>query len=146
MYIWLIEDNEADVRLVREVLVQNELTHWELRVINNGRQAAEALAEPELRRPDIVLLDLHLPGKNGLEVLAQLRATQGWQHTPVFVFSTSTLESDMRAAYQLGANAYMIKPMDIFEFEERLMGAIRFICHFICDPEAFQFRSRIAAA
>jgi two-component system, chemotaxis family, response regulator Rcp1 len=116
--ILLVEDNAADVRLMREVLKQGA-RHLNLHVAGDGEQALAMLArEPE---PDLVLLDLNLPGLPGREVLARMKADARLKHIPVIVLSTSRSDADVAACYQLHANCYLQKPMDV----ERFASAMR---------------------
>ena len=116
--ILLVEDNPADVRLTREVL-RHSARPVTLHVARDGEQALAMLAhEPE---PDLVLLDLNLPGLPGREVLARMKADARLKHIPVIVLSTSRADADVAACYQLHANCYLQKPMDVEDFA----GAMR---------------------
>ena len=116
--ILLVEDNLADVRLMREVLRQGA-RQVTLHVARDGEQALEMLArDPE---PDLVLLDLNLPRVHGREVLARMKADTRLKHIPVIVLSTSRADADVAACYQLHANCYLQKPMDV----ERFAGIMR---------------------
>jgi two-component system, chemotaxis family, response regulator Rcp1 len=117
--ILLVEDNPADVRLTREVLGLNRF--WNnLGVAKDGveamaylRQEGEFAGAP---RPDLILLDLNLPRKDGRDVLAEIKASEDLKLIPVVVLTTSTLEDDIRGAYRLCANSFVTKPMDLPEF------------------------------
>jgi CheY-like chemotaxis protein len=112
--ILLIEDNPADVALMREVLGDsNEL------VLNNVTNGDDALAflrrnslQAPARRPDLILLDLSLPGNNGCEVLAEIKGDATLRRIPVVILTSSTSEDDVRRCYDLHANAYMRKASD----------------------------------
>lgn len=117
--ILLVEDNAADVRLTREVLAEGKIANT-LHVVNDGDQAMAYLrAEgPFARRtlPDLILLDLNLPRKDGREVLAELKSDESLRQIPVVVLTTSRSERDILASYSLHANCYISKPVDLGQF------------------------------
>lgn len=119
--IMLVEDNPADLRLTQEVFEEAAFEH-RLLVARDGEQALAMLrGQPphaELPAPDIVLLDLNIPRKNGLEVLRAMRLDPTLRRTPVLILSTSRAETDFAAAYDAGANAFVTKPTDWGEFAE----------------------------
>lgn len=114
--ILLVEDNPGDVRLMREALKEGEFDK-RLSVANDGEQAMAFLRRQapyeDAATPSLVLLDLNLPRKNGREVLAEIKGERSLRHIPVFVVSTSTREEDVTAAYDLHANCYIPKPIDL---------------------------------
>jgi CheY-like chemotaxis protein len=117
--ILLVEDSPGDVRLTQEVLRDAKIAN-ELYVVGDGesamaflRQAGDYADHP---RPDLVLLDLNLPRKDGREVLAELREDEDLHSIPVIVLTTSAAEQDILRSYQLSANAYITKPIDLNEF------------------------------
>lgn len=116
----LVEDNPADVRLTREVLGVWSLPH-NLSVARTGEEALSFLrregvhsAEPAT---DLVLLDLNLPGQSGFELLEEIKRDEKLKHIPVIVLTTSFMEADVRKAYDAHANCYIVKPIDLVEFE-----------------------------
>ena len=117
--ILLVEDNPGDVRLAQEAF-RDARVPCELVVARDGVEALELLgqvpggAEQEL--PDLILLDLNLPRQDGREVLAALKGDPAWRHIPVVVLTSSEAESDVRQAYDLQANCYVVKPMDLDRF------------------------------
>jgi CheY-like chemotaxis protein len=113
----LVEDDPGDVLLVREALAGND-AHNELRVAKDGVEALEQLRDPARSRPDLVLLDLNLPRKDGREVLAEIRADPELTAIPVVILTTSGSERDIVRSYQLHANAYVTKPADLTRFRE----------------------------
>ncbi|GAC1621430.1 MAG: response regulator [Nevskia sp.] len=125
--ILLVEDSLADVRLMQEVLRETGLPH-QLVVAGDGESALRALrCEGEYAgplRPDIVLLDLNLPGMDGREVLRTIKQDPSMRRIPVLVLSTSTAESDIVASYDAHANCYLSKPVDLADFF-RLAEALR---------------------
>jgi two-component system, chemotaxis family, response regulator Rcp1 len=114
--ILLVEDNPGDVRLMREALKEGYFVK-RLTVARDGEQALAFLRRQEpyadAVAPSLVLLDLNLPRKNGREVLAEIKSERSLRHIPVFVVSTSTREEDIAAAYDLHANCYIPKPLDL---------------------------------
>ena len=125
--VLLVEDNEADVRLTREAL-REPGPPVRLSYVADGEQALAFLRREEgyadAQRPDLVLLDLNLPRKNGLEVLDELRADPELASVPVVMLTSSAAEQDVRSCYALGARSYVVKPHELDAFME-LIGAIR---------------------
>jgi chemotaxis family two-component system response regulator Rcp1 len=119
--ILLVEDSPGDVDLTIEAMREAKVAN-ELRVAIDGviamaflRREGEYAAAP---RPDLVLLDLNLPRKNGTEVLAEMRADPLLRSIPVAVLTTSKAESDILRSYELGANCFITKPVRLQEFLE----------------------------
>ncbi len=117
--ILLVEDNAGDVRLTREALTEAKVANT-LTVARDGVDALAMLrregayaGEP---RPDLILLDLNLPRMNGCEVLTVLKADPDLRRIPVVMLTTSDAERDVLAAYNLGVNAYVVKPVDLERF------------------------------
>ena len=125
--VLLVEDNEADVRLTREALREAGET-VRLSSVGDGERALAYLRREqgfaEAPRPDLVLLDLNLPRKNGLEVLDEMRADEALACIPVIVLTSSAARSDVEAAYSRGANAFVVKPQELDDFMD-LIGTIR---------------------
>jgi two-component system response regulator len=117
--ILLVEDNEGDVRLTREALRESQIQH-QLYVVENGVEALEFLnskkGAAKEGRPDIILLDLNLPEKDGREVLQEIKVDQDLRRIPVIVLTTSNDEQDVVTSYELHANCYISKPIDIRTF------------------------------
>lgn len=117
--ILLVEDNPADVRLTAEAFKDSELD-YELWAARDGVEAMAYLRrEGEFQgapRPDIVLLDLNLPRKDGREVLEEMKADPQLRRIPVVVLTTSRAEHDLMRAYDLHANCYLTKPVDFDQF------------------------------
>jgi chemotaxis family two-component system response regulator Rcp1 len=117
--ILLVEDNPADVRLTREAL--NELKQdSRLNVARDGEEALQYLRREgtfsAAPRPDIVILDLNLPRKDGRELLAEIKSDHDLRQLPVVVLTTSRAEQDILRTYDLHANCYVIKPASLEEF------------------------------
>ena len=121
MEILLIEDNAGDVRLVEEGLKQGQVRHH-LSVARDGLEALAFLKQQSTYaaapRPDLIVLDLNLPRKDGREVLAEIKAASELRTIPVVVFSSSQADSDVLASYGLHANCYISKPVDLDQFLE----------------------------
>ena len=117
--ILLVEDNEDDVLLTREALKEGKI--WaNLNVASDGLQALDFLRRDgehaDSPPPDIILLDLNLPKKDGLWVLEQIKSDERLRHLPVVVVTTSSAEQDVLRSYRLHANCYVTKPVDFDEF------------------------------
>lgn len=114
--ILLVEDNRADVRLLMEGLAAARSRH-RLSVVEDGEEALEFLYRRGVHaaapRPDLVLLDLNLPRKDGNEVLRQIKSDPGLRRIPVVVLTSSRSERDVNTAYEYGANSYLRKPTDL---------------------------------
>jgi chemotaxis family two-component system response regulator Rcp1 len=117
--ILLVEDNPGDVRLTREALRESKMRN-DLYVVGDGVEALAFLRREgkyaESPRPDIILLDLNLPRKDGREVLAEVKADRNLMQIPVVVLTSSAAEADIARAYNLHANCYVTKPVDLEQF------------------------------
>ncbi|MCL4563003.1 MAG: response regulator [Chloroflexi bacterium] len=117
--ILLVEDNPGDVRLTREALKEGKVRN-KLIAVNDGVEALAFLHRENqyanALRPDLILLDLNLPKKSGLEVLAEIKADDDLKRIPVVVLTTSEAEQDIVRSYDLYANAYVTKPVDLEQF------------------------------
>jgi CheY-like chemotaxis protein len=117
--VLLVEDNPGDVRLTQEALKEGRVM-VNLTVACDGVEAMEVLnrrgAHATAARPDLILLDLNLPKKNGREVLLEIKADPELRRIPVIVMTTSKAEQDVYRAYNLNANCYITKPVDLDEF------------------------------
>ena len=114
-----MDDNPADVDLTAEALSQSKL-HFHLNSVKDGVEAVAFLrregayaAQP---RPDLVVLDLNLPRKDGRQVLAEVKSDRDLGKTPVVVFTTSQAAADITRSYELGANCYLRKPGNLADF------------------------------
>lgn len=117
--ILLVEDNPGDVRLTQEALHDGKV-HNNLSIARDGVEAMAFLRrEGEFAqgpRPDLILLDLNLPRKDGREVLTELKADEDLRTIPVVVLTTSKAEEDVIRSYSLHANCYISKPVDLDQF------------------------------
>lgn len=117
--ILLVEDNKGDIRLTQEALKESDL-NIKLDIVNDGEQALDFL----FRRngysaalpPHIILLDLNLPKKTGLEVLEELKKHDTLKTIPIILLTTSDSKHDVSKAYNLHVNCYIIKPVDFEDF------------------------------
>lgn len=117
--ILLIEDSPSDADLAREALGQGKILN-NLHFVEDGVEAMKFLRrkEPYLRvpRPDLILLDLNLPKKTGVEVLTEIKSDQSLKLIPVVILSTSAAQEDIIQSYSLHANCYITKPVDFVQF------------------------------
>jgi two-component system, chemotaxis family, response regulator Rcp1 len=127
--VLLVEDNPGDVRLVREALKEGGFP-GHLSVAMDGEEATDILwnrgAHKNDPRPDLIMLDLNLPGKNGRAILQEIKADPDLRRIPVAVFSTSGAQSDLDHAYTYHANCYIRKPSDLDEYMEVVRSIERF--------------------
>jgi two-component system, chemotaxis family, response regulator Rcp1 len=119
--ILLVEDNPADVRLTQEAFKETRL-RCKLHVVRDGAEALDFLRQngrfEAVPRPDMILLDLNLPKKDGREVLADIKANAEFKRIPVVVLTTSNAEDDIRHTYEHHANCFITKPTGLDEFVE----------------------------
>ncbi len=117
--ILLIEDNPGDVRLVREALHDGKIIN-NMAVVNDGVEALNFLRKSgpyaDAARPDMILLDLNLPRKDGREVLAEIKEDPDLKRIPVVVITSSRAEQDVLKSYNLHANCFITKPVDLEQF------------------------------
>ncbi len=124
--ILMVEDNNDDADLMAEAL-QQEHERARVKVVEDGDAALAYLqrsgAFASVPRPDLILLDLNLPKKSGHEVLAEIKADPELKHIPVIILTTSSSDLDVMSSYNLGANCYITKPLDLDRFTS-IVGAI----------------------
>jgi len=117
--ILLVEDNPGDVELAREGLEAGKIPS-NLHVVGDGEEAMALLRlegkYADKPRPDIILLDLNLPRKDGREVLREIKSDDRLKHTPVVVMTSSKNQADVMKSYQLHANCYIVKPVKFSDF------------------------------
>jgi CheY-like chemotaxis protein len=117
--ILLVEDSPGDVRLTREAF-KDAKVHINLQVVSDGAEAMAFLGREgkyaNVSRPDLILLDLNLPKKDGREVLAELKESPALKSIPVVILTTSASETDIQGSYQRHANCYITKPVDLEGF------------------------------
>ena len=124
MEVLLVEDSPGDVRLMQEAFRANQSIH--LNVATDGVEAMAFLRREGLHartpRPNIILLDLNLPKMDGREVLARIKADNRLRMIPIVILTTSEEESDVMRSYQLHANCYLTKPVQLDSFESCVRG------------------------
>ena len=128
--ILLVEDNAADVRLTIEALKDARVPN-RLHVARDGVEALRMLKDSTRAtpRPDLILLDLNLPRKDGREVLQEIKQDDTLRHIPVVILSTSQADQDIAESYRLRANAFVTKPVEIDQF----FAAVRSLEQFWLD-------------
>jgi hypothetical protein len=133
--ILLVEDNPMDVDLTRRAFARRKINN----PVQVARDGEEALSQVERWQageplPMLILLDLKLPRVDGLEVLRRLKSDPDFLHIPVVVLTTSSEDKDVQMAYRLGANSYIVKPVDFDRFIE-MVGQIQdYWCHLNTPP------------
>jgi len=126
LHILLVEDNPGDARLAVEAFRQSDILNT-IHVVENGVEAMAFLHREgryaEAPRPDLMLLDLNMPLMDGREVLAEVKGDPGLRSIPVIVLTVSTAADDISTSYEMQANCYLAKPLDLDEFE-KLIGMV----------------------
>ena len=119
--ILLVEDNSGDARLAKEALKEGKVKN-QLHIVNDGMAATDFLFKrndyKDAPRPDLIILDLNLPKKDGREVLAEIKADEDLKRIPVVILTISKAEEDILKTYNLHANCYITKPLDFDKFME----------------------------
>jgi len=127
--ILLVEDSPTDVLIAREALTEARLLNT-IHVAEDGVEALEFLRRQgrfaNAPRPDLILLDLNLPRKNGREVLAEIKADEALKSIPVVVLTTSSAEEDIIRSYKLHANCYVVKPVEFDNFVKAVQSIRQF--------------------
>ncbi len=121
--ILIVEDNRADVRLIEEAFKEGKL-YIDLNVAEDGVEAMSYLRKEGIYKdansPDIILLDLNMPRKNGYEVLEEIKLDNDLRRIPVIIMTISKAEEDVLKSYNLHANAYIVKPVELSQFTETI--------------------------
>ena len=137
--VLLVEDDAGDVVLIEEAFADNKVRN-RLHVVSDGVDALRFLRREDefadAPRPDLILLDLNLPRKDGREVLAEIKTDEALQQIPVVVLTTSKLEEDVLRSYKLHANAYVTKPVDFDRFIEVVRQIDEFFVTVVKLPRA----------
>lgn len=117
--IILVEDNLADVKLTKMAFgnlpMEVDITHF-----YNGQELLDYLATATLSEISLILLDLNMPKLGGLDVLTTFNSNPDYKKLPVVIFTSSVHQAEVRSCYELGANAYVNKPLDIADFDETI--------------------------
>lgn len=127
--ILLVEDSSLDIKMVQEAISEEDKKS-NLHVIMNGEEAIDFLQctgkHKDAPRPDLVLLDLNLPRKDGREVLAEIKADPVLRQIPVVVLTSSRAEEDVLKIYDLQVNCYVCKPIDANQFQDKIKNIYNF--------------------
>ena len=133
--IILVEDDPLDRMLTRRILEEMDIPA-ELITFSDGREFLDFVAEGgTIENASVILLDLKMPRVNGLEVLEQLHAQGRSARVPIVVMSSSSVKRDVDRAYELGARAFLTKPITHEEFREAVLGVGLFWCKYNLHPE-----------
>jgi CheY-like chemotaxis protein len=135
--VLLVEDDEGDVLMTREAFEYHKISN-RLHVVSDGEQALQFLrkigAYADAPRPGLILLDVNLPRRSGLEVLAELKRDEDLLVIPVVMLTTSRAEEDIVRSYSLHANAFVTKPVDFEQFIEAIRQIDNFFLTLVCLP------------
>ncbi len=136
--IFLVEDNRGDIRLIEEALKDSQVPH-QIVSVRNGMDAMAYLHQEgeyaDAPRPDIILLDLNLPKKDGREVLAEIKSDPKLKRIPVVVLTTSRNDDDIRQSYDLHVNCYITKSRNLSELFKIVKGIEEFWLSTVSLPE-----------
>jgi CheY-like chemotaxis protein len=138
VHILLVEDNEGDILLTTEALEEFKICN-QLSVVRNGKLALDFIQKKEefkdAERPDIIILDINLPLKNGVEVLEVIKSNSETKSIPVVMLTTSSSETDIVKSYANHANAFITKPVDVVDFLKAIMGIEDFWLNIVQLPK-----------
>lgn len=119
--VLLVDDDPGDVELTRESLKSSKI-HINLSHVEDGQECMEYLRRTgkyeDAKKPDVVLLDLNMPKKDGRQVLEEMKTDEYLKRIPTVILTTSDAETDIEKTYQLGANCYITKPVDFTQFQK----------------------------
>jgi two-component system, chemotaxis family, response regulator Rcp1 len=137
VFLLMVDDNPADVVLAREALAGSSIRS-QITACADGEEALALLHKEgrytEAASPDLMILDLNLPRKDGLSVLAAMKSDPELKHIPVVIFSTSRLGKDIARSYAFGANCYVSKPGNLNDFFSAMKSIHEFWCGTVCLP------------
>jgi CheY-like chemotaxis protein len=137
VHILLVEDNEGDILLTTEALQECKVIN-DVSVVRNGKLALDFVLKKgdydKVLSPDIILLDINLPLKNGIEVLQTLKSDETTKHIPIIMLTTSSSDSDINKSYKYHANAYITKPVGVSEFLEAILSLENFWLNIVHLP------------
>lgn len=124
-HLLLVEDNEGDILLTTEALEASKVLN-DLSIVRNGKLALDFVYKRNdyvnAKSPDLILMDINLPLKSGIEVLEILKSDESTKHIPIIILTTSSSESDIMKSYNHHANAYIIKPVEVSEFLQTILS------------------------
>lgn len=136
--ILLVEDNPGDARLIQDALKGGKVRN-NLHIVYDGVEATDFLFKKNqyqnTPKPDLIILDLNLPKKNGQEVLAEIKADENLKSIPVIILTISKAEEDIIRSYNLHANCFLIKPIDLNKFLEVVRSIEDFWLTFVKFPK-----------
>lgn len=138
VHILLVEDNEGDILLTTEALEEGKISN-NLSVVRNGKDAVDFILKQgkfnESKSPDLILLDINLPLKNGHEVLEVIKTNEATKQIPVIMLTTSSSENDIRLAYKHHANCYITKPIEVEDFLKAVRSIENFWFNLVLLPK-----------
>ncbi|MGZ3756473.1 MAG: response regulator [Mucilaginibacter sp.] len=136
IHILLIEDNEGDILLTTEALQDSKIIN-RITVIRDGKSAINYFENPIPAddKPDLVLLDVNLPKKNGHEVLQYIKTNEYYKHLPVIMLTTSSSEKDIITSYKNHVNCYITKPIEIQDFMTAMLKIEEFWVNIVTIPK-----------
>lgn len=138
IHILMVEDNEGDIILTKEALQDTKILNT-ITAVRNGKDALDYVfrrgefANSQL--PDLILLDINLPLKNGHEVLKAIKENEGTKKIPVIMFTTSSSKRDVDQSYKENANCYIVKPVEINDFLKSVAGIENFWLNIVKLPD-----------
>jgi len=137
IHILLVEDNDGDILLTTEALEECKLVN-NVTVLKNGKEAIDYMQKKgkyvDVNFPDMVLLDVNLPLKSGHEVLQVIKNDDATKHIPVIMLTTSCAERDIMLSYKHYANAFITKPIDVFDFLKAITSIEQFWFNIVSLP------------
>lgn len=137
-HILLVEDNEGDIYLTREAMEESKLIN-KLSVLKNGGDVMDFLKKKnqftDAETPDLILLDLNLPKKNGLEVLTEIKGNAAFKMIPVIMLTTSSSATDIAASYECDVNCFITKPLDAETFLKVITATENFWFQIVTLPK-----------
>lgn len=138
IHILLVEDNEGDILLTTEALEECKILNT-VNVVRNGKLALEYIYKKgdytDVNRPDLILLDINLPFKNGIEILEIIKNDDSTKSIPVVMLTTSSSETDILKSYTNHANAYITKPVDVHDFLNAITSIENFWLNIVQLPQ-----------
>lgn len=136
--ILLVEDNEGDIFLTREAMEESKIINT-VSVLKNGSEVMDFLQKKhrfsEAPTPDLILLDMNLPKKNGLEVLMEIKGSEEFQMIPVIMLTTSSSEEDISESYKRHVNCFITKPVDAESFIKTVIATEHFWMQIVTLPK-----------
>jgi len=115
--ILVVEDDEVDVANIQRAFQKANLVN-PMHFAGDGQEAIDMLNSGQIKNPLLILLDIKMPRKDGIEFLTELRTMESWNHVPVVMLTTSNAEKDKLAAYNLNVSGYILKPVSFADFVE----------------------------